>query len=128
MRFVCADMPEANELTVHLLAAMAQHERKMISERTKAALAAAKRRGQRLGNPNGARALRGCGNAEAVEAIVRKADKHARDVEPIIADIRSAGITSLKGIARELNARGILTARRGCWYATSVKVLLARLG
>ena len=59
VKFVCADMPEANELTVHLLAAMAQHERKMISERTKAALAAAKRRGTKLGNPNGARALKG---------------------------------------------------------------------
>jgi recombinase len=61
------------------------------------------------------------------EAIVRKADKHARDVEPVIDDIRAAGVTSLKGIARELNARGILTARRGHWYATSVNVLLARL-
>ena len=51
-----------------------------------------------------------------------------RDRAPIIADIRASGITSLKGIARELNARGILTARRGHWYATGVKALLARLG
>ena len=128
VKFVCADMPEANELTVHLLAAMAQHERKMISDRTKAALAAAKRRGQRLGNPNGARALRGCGNAKAIAVIKHNPDKHARDVEPIIAAIRASGVTSLKGTARELNARGILTARRGYWYATSVKALLGRLG
>ena len=53
VKFVCADMPEANELTVHLLAAMAQHERKMISERTKAALAAAKRRGTSSAIPTG---------------------------------------------------------------------------
>jgi DNA invertase Pin-like site-specific DNA recombinase len=70
-------MPEANELTVHLLAAMAQHERKMISERTKAALAAAKRKGTKLGNPNGAKALKGApaakGRSAAVAKIIAKA-------------------------------------------------------
>jgi DNA invertase Pin-like site-specific DNA recombinase len=131
VKFVCADMPEANELTVHLLAAMAQHERKMISERTKAALAAAKRKGTKLGNPNGARALKGeCvtrGRTAAVATIVRKADAFAQDRAAIIADIRAGGVTSLEAIARELNTRGILTARRGHWYATGVKALLARL-
>ena len=52
VRFVIAEMPEANELTVDLLAVLAQHERRVISERTKAALAVAKRRGVRLGNPS----------------------------------------------------------------------------
>jgi DNA invertase Pin-like site-specific DNA recombinase len=127
VKFVCADMPEANELTVHLLAAMAQHERKMISERTKAALAAAKRRGTKLGNPNGARALKGHGNDRAIQVIKFNAKRFAEERAPIIADIRAGGITSLKGIARELNARGILTARRGRWYATGVKALLDRL-
>ena len=128
VKFVCADMPEANELTVHLFAAIAQHERKAISERTKAALAAAKRRGTVLGNPNGARALRGCGNVAAVEAIKAKAQHFARDVAPIIADIQASGITTLKGIARELNERTILTPRNRQWYPTSVKAVMARLG
>lgn len=127
IKFVAADMPEANELTVHLLAAIAQHERKLISERTKTALQAAKRRGTKLGNPNGARALRGVGNGAAVTVVREKADSFAQEVAPIIDDIKASGETSLKGIARELNARGILTARSGTWYPTTVKNLLARL-
>jgi DNA invertase Pin-like site-specific DNA recombinase len=128
VKFVCADMPDANELTVHLLAAIAQHERKVISKRTQDALAAARARGQRLGNPNGAAPLRraGKGNAAAVEAIKERADQHARDILPVIEDIRAAGITTLDGIAAELNARGILTARHGAWFPSTVRRLLAR--
>ena len=127
VKFVCADMPEANELTVHLFAAIAQYERKAISARTKAALAAAKRRGQKLGNPNGARALRGLGNAAAVAAIKAVAVKFAEDVGPVIQDIKAEGITTLDGIADELNAREILTARSGKWHPSSVRAVLARL-
>jgi DNA invertase Pin-like site-specific DNA recombinase len=128
IKFVCTDMPEANELTIHLLAAVAQHERTMISRRTKEALAAVKARGVRLGNPNGAAAIRraGKGNAASIVAIKAAADEHAVNLAPIIADIRSTGITSFKGIARELNTREILTARGGRWYPTTVKNLLAR--
>jgi DNA invertase Pin-like site-specific DNA recombinase len=128
IRFVCADMPEANELTIHLFAAIAQHERQMISTRTKAALAAAKARGQRLGNPNGAAALRraGQGNSAAIEAARATADQHAADIMPVIEDIRCGGITSLNGISRELNRREIKTARGGEWYPTTVKNLLDR--
>jgi DNA invertase Pin-like site-specific DNA recombinase len=127
-RFLCADMPEANELTIGMLAVIAQHERKMISQRTKDALAAAKAGGQRLGNPNGAAALRraGKGNAASIAAIKTAADGHAANLAPIIADIRRTGIVSFKGIARELNGRGILTARGGQWYPTTVKNLLSR--
>src|SRR5215470_1337559 len=120
VRFVCADMPDANELTIHIFASLAQHERKVISERTKRALQAAKARGKVLGNPNGARALLRArkGNTAAVAEITAKADRHAQDVLPIVDDIQSTGIHTLLGIAAELNARGILTARKGQWYPT----------
>jgi DNA invertase Pin-like site-specific DNA recombinase len=126
VEFVAADMPMANRLTVHVLAAVAEHEREMISQRTTAALAAAKARGVKLGNPNGARALRGLGNARAVAAVKAGADGHMSRVVPVIEAIRGEGTTSLHGIAKELNRRGILTARGGGWYATTVKNLIDR--
>jgi len=126
VEFVAADMPMANRLTVHVLAAVAEHEREMISQRTTAALAAAKVRGVKLGNPNGARALRGLGNAHAIEGAKAKADTHMARVVPVIETIRGEGATSLRGIAEELNRQGILTARGGRWYATTVKNLLDR--
>jgi DNA invertase Pin-like site-specific DNA recombinase len=98
----------------------------MISARTRAALAAAKARGQKLGNPNGARALRGLGNAAGIAAVRANADRHAAQVLPVVSAIRADGVTSLKGIAGELNRRGILTARGGQWYATTVRNLLER--
>jgi DNA invertase Pin-like site-specific DNA recombinase len=128
VEFVAADMPMANRLTVHVLAAVAEHEREAISARTKAALAAAKARGQKLGNPNGARALRGLGNAAGIAATRALADRHAAQVLPVIDAIRGEGVTSLLGIAGELNRRGILTARGGQWYATTVRNLLGRGG
>jgi DNA invertase Pin-like site-specific DNA recombinase len=126
VRFVCADMPEANEFTINILAAVAQHERKTISQRTRDAMRAAKAKGRVFGNPNGARALRGLDNSSALAVIKAKADRHAQDVLPIIREIQAAGITTGLGIARELNARGILTARRGQWHAATVKNLLGR--
>jgi DNA invertase Pin-like site-specific DNA recombinase len=126
VRFLCADMPEATELTIHLFAAIAQHERKIISERTRVAMAAAKRKGRVFGNPNGAKALKGLGNGEAVEALKAEADKHATSVMPIIDDIRAEGADTLREIAAELNAREILTARGGSWYAATVRNILQR--
>lgn len=128
-RFVAADMPEACETTVGILAVMARAERKAISRRTREALAAAKARGTRLGNPNGAAALRRAakGNAAALEAVKANAAGRAADYAPIIADIRATGATSLPAIARELNERGIVTPRGGRWHPSSVRNLLARL-
>lgn len=128
-RFLAADMPEANELTVHIMAAVAQAERKAISRRTLEALAAAKARGTRLGNPNGAAALRRAakGNAAAIEAVRAGAAERATDYAPVIADIQASGATSLPAIARELNVRGIVTPRGGKWHPSSVRNLLARL-
>ncbi|BDQ34815.1 recombinase family protein [Pseudodesulfovibrio portus] len=126
--FICADMPEANEMTIQIMAVMAQHERKMISQRTKAALAAAKARGVKLGNPHGAKYLQGLGNSEAVTQIKKEAHERAEDLREIIEDIQQNGITSVRGIASELTARGIRTPRGGKWHPTSVARLLKRLG
>jgi DNA invertase Pin-like site-specific DNA recombinase len=127
-RFIACDMPDANELTIHIFAALAQWERKAISERTRKALQAIKARGKRLGNPNGARALRRArrGNTAAVAKIVADADRYAVDVLPIIQDIQRQGLVTLEAIAGELNERGILTRRGGRWWPGSVKNLLAR--
>ena len=79
---MAVDNPHANKLTVHILAAVAQHEREMISERTKAALAAAKRRGKRLGNPNLPEAAK-----RGVAAIRSNARRFAANVRPITDEI-----------------------------------------
>jgi DNA invertase Pin-like site-specific DNA recombinase len=128
-KFVAADMPEANELTVHIMAAVAQAERKAIGTRTREALAAAKAQGRRLGNPNGAAALRRAGrdNGAACDAVKAGAASRALDYAPIVADIREKGHTSLPAIAREMNERGILTPRGGRWHPSSVSNLLGRL-
>ncbi|QDM41447.1 recombinase family protein [Altererythrobacter sp. TH136] len=127
--FVAADMPEACETTVGILSVIARAERKAISRRTREALAAAKARGIRLGNPNGAEALRraGKGNGAALEAVRAGAASRAADYAPIVADIQASGATSLPAIAQELNERGIVTPRGGRWHPSSVRNLLARL-
>jgi hypothetical protein len=123
------DLPEANDLTVGVMALVAQQEREAISRRTKEALAVARSRGVRLGNPNGAAALRraGKGGAPLREAIARNADRHARDLAPVVDDIRAAGATSLRAIAAELNGRGMLTRRGGRWHVSTVMNLMERL-
>lgn len=128
-RFVAADMPEADETTVHFYAAMAQRERKAIGERTRAALQAAKARGVKLGNPNGAAALRRAakGNGAAVGVVKGNAERFASDLAETVRDIRASGKTSLPAIAAELNARHIQTRRGGRWHASSVRNLLARM-
>lgn len=127
--FVAADMPEANDLTVGIMALVAQQEREAISRRTREALEAAKARGQRLGNPNGAAALRRAGKGNTASRIVASAnaDRHATDLLPIVGQLRAEGITSLGGLADALNARGMLTPRGARWHKSSVRNLLNRL-
>jgi DNA invertase Pin-like site-specific DNA recombinase len=123
--FVCADMPSANRLTVGILAMVAEEKGRMISKRTKEALAAAKRRGRKLGGYRGAkitRKIREAGN----EAQAQLAKRKAADVAPVIAELRAAGATSLKAIADGLNGRGIPTARGSQWSATQVMRALNR--
>jgi DNA invertase Pin-like site-specific DNA recombinase len=114
VEFVAVDNPHANKFMLHMLAAFAEHEREQISKRTKEALAAAKRRGTRLGNPRPAASLaRG-------RTVIRKhvAQRLAR-VQPLILALREQGLTT-RAIAQALNDRGILTARGKQWYSATV--------
>jgi len=123
VEFIACDMPTANKLTIHILAAVAEAEREMISLRTKAALEAAKARGVRLGNPTPIRSL-----ANASLAIQTKANNRADNLTRTVQEIRAAGIRSLNGIAKALTARGAPTARGGVWTAKAVSNLLKRQG
>ena len=118
VEFIAADNPAANKLMIHMLAAFAEHEREMISTRTRQALAAARERGAVLGGPN-ISAL----NAEKAMA----ADIFARAMAPLIDEIRRSGIRSVRGIAEELNKRGIASPRGARWHLRSVDRLLHRL-
>jgi DNA invertase Pin-like site-specific DNA recombinase len=127
VEFHAVDFPQANRLTVHILAAVAEHEAKAISERTKAALAAAKRRGVKLGGYRGTTISKAMRKASA-EAVAKRADDRAADLGPIIAELQAAGATSLRAIAAGLNERGIPAARGGQWAAVQVSRVLSRQG
>ena len=120
IEFVAVDMPNANQLTVGIMAMVADEERRMISARTKAALAAAKARGTVLG---GFRGRAGTADDTALARAQRtvQAGEHASALLPIIADIEAAGARSLASIAAGLNERGVPTASgRGAWTAIGV--------
>lgn len=124
--FIAADMPMANRLTVHILAAVAEHEREMISARTKAALQAAKARGVKLGNPQ----LR-AGNRSSAQAATNakrgQARRRAKDLMPFIDAARRAGCLTLGQIAEAMMARGIRATGGGStWNATQVRRVIAR--
>jgi DNA invertase Pin-like site-specific DNA recombinase len=137
--FVAADVPEANTMTIGILALVAQNEREAISARTKAALQAVKPRiainGQkkhpevkRLGSPKGAVHLKGKGyDAIAREAQRSRADARAHDLIEVFTDLEKSGFVSANSQAKELNNRGIVTARGGKWSATSALNVKARL-
>lgn len=125
--FVACDMPSANRLTVGIMALLAEEERRLISVRTKAALAAAKARGQRLGGFRG-RAGTADDTARARTARSRQADEHAAALEPILLRIDPAGTASLRMVAAALAAEHIPTpSGRGVWTATAVARLRARM-
>ena len=120
VEFICCDMPEADRLTIHIMAAMAEKEATVISERTKAALDQARKRGKQLGNPNVGKV-----GHLGVETNKKKAKLHAQQIYPIIKRIQASGILSLRGISRELSNRSDCeTAKGGKWSATHVTNIL----
>ncbi len=132
--FVAVDFPTANRLTIHILAAVAEHERAMCSERTKVALKAAKARGQKLGNPEN---LNAEGQAKGSKAGVLinmiKADSFALEMQAIIKHHQSNGL-NLSQVAEKMNQAHILTARgynkagqRLLWTAQAVKNVMLRV-
>jgi DNA invertase Pin-like site-specific DNA recombinase len=122
--FIVAELgPDVDPFMLHVYAALSEKERAMISARTKAALAAAKRRGVKLGNPANLKHAQRKGAASNSD----KANSFARNVAPIIAEIRRSGATTLRAIADALNSRGVKTERGGEWYAGTVKNVLDRM-
>lgn len=120
VQIVAADMPHAGTLEFGIRAVVAQHEREEISRRTKAALAAAKARGVKLGCPTPER-----GSTAGIAAIQARASAYATRLAPVVADIKRAGCTTLREIAAALQARGIATPRGGTnWAPSQVRNLL----
>ena len=116
--FVAADNPHANKFTTHVLAAVAEYERDMISKRTREALAAAKARGQRLG-AYGADVLAPRHRAEAAERALALA--------PVLGVLRAEGATTVRALVDGLNARGVAGPNGGRWHVSTLHRVLARL-
>jgi DNA invertase Pin-like site-specific DNA recombinase len=121
--FIVAELGrDADPFMLHLYAALAEKERRLISERTRAALAAKKAAGACLGNPSNIAQAGAVGRSVQVAT----ADAFVANVMPIIAAIRSTGATTLEAITQALNQRGIRAPRGGQWRASSVAYVLAR--
>ena len=122
--FLVAELgADVDPFMLHIYAALAEKERRMISERTCAALAARKRQGAQLGNPSNLTEAGMKGAATTAEG----AHRFAKNMLPIIQQVQASSVTSLRGIAAVLNARGVRTARGGRWAATQVEAILRRV-
>lgn len=120
VKFVACDLPEANELTLHVMAAFAEFEAKRISERTRDALAAAKARGIQLGKA-------GPANLKPnIEARQKAADEYALSLAPVITGFRAQKMSERKMVAA-LNVLGIKAPRGGQFVKTQLHTLLKRL-
>ena|ERR1017187_7699166 len=119
-KFVACDMPEANELVINILAAVAQAERKSISQRTRAALAVAKSRGVKLGNP---RLRPGTRESALVASAVAsaRARERAYDLRVVLEDARKQGATTLRRLADHLNDLGVSASQGVRWHPNSVR-------
>src|SRR5215207_1706989 len=103
-------------------AALAEKERRLISERTRAALAAKKAAGATLGNPQNLAEAGSLGRA----ALIESAEGFAQRLAPVLRAVRSEGATTLRSISKALNRRAIKSPRGGTWYPSSVANLLSR--
>ena len=122
---VAADNPSATKFTLHILAAVAEHEAAMISQRTRAALQAAKARGIRLGGNRG-RTLSDTERAQGRAVQAATARDRALSLMPVVDEIRATGVSTLAGIAVALTGRGIPTSQGSMWKPMQVSRLLAR--
>jgi DNA invertase Pin-like site-specific DNA recombinase len=116
--FVAADNPNANKLTVHVMAAMAEYEAQAISDRTKAALTAAKAKGMALGNPRWQESIAAARDARKLAPIPTA-------VLDMMRELQASGLT-LRTIADRLNALGLRTPQGSLWYASTVRGALNR--
>jgi len=122
--FIVAELGcDADPFMLHLYAALAEKERRLISERTKAALAAKKVAGAALGNPRNLIHAGSLGRA----ALIESADKFVESLVPIVQAVRSEGAATLRETAQALNRRGVKAPRGGVWHPSSVANLLTRL-
>jgi DNA invertase Pin-like site-specific DNA recombinase len=116
VEFIAVDNPHANKLTLHILAAVAQHEREMIAERTRSALQAAKVRGIRLGR-----------NAALLAPIYReRANERARQLGPLLLELQAGGLSAQR-MATELNSRQVPTPKGAKWHAQTVLRAMRRI-
>ena len=122
--FIVAELgPDVDSFMLHLYAALAEKERAMISERTRAALRAKRARGEVLGNRRNLAEAQALGRA----ALTTAASDRAQGLVPIFEELRDAGVSSFLGIAHALNARGVPTPRGGSWHASTVARLQKRM-
>lgn len=126
IEFLAVDNPHADKTFLQMCAVFAEHEREMISKRTREALAAAKKRGKKLGWSNPSRADQSRATAKAAVLRRSQANKFAANILPIIKQIKANGVATLTGIAFELNQRNVKSPTGGQWYASSVRNLLSR--
>ena len=121
--FIVAELgTDADPFMLHLYAALAEKERRLISDRTRAALSSLKATGATLGNPTNTAEAAAMGR----QISINEADRFAQTVLPIVQSIQRSGIASLRGIAIALNNRGVRTARGGQWQVSNVRNLLSR--
>jgi len=122
VKFVCCDLPDANELTIHIFGALAQWERKRISERTKEALSQLKKKGKKLGNPEN---LTNDARKKGASVVKDKSFRNSNNIKAkkIIYLLKDKGMT-LREIAKELNDSGFKTANNSVFYPEQVRRFL----